>query len=375
MDRRDVLKSAGLVALAAATRRLSARPRDAWPPFRDMLAIDGSSGTNLEYLEPGDPAIAQELDVLRRARMTAIMVTVAPQGRFWLDDAAFARAKTHLDLWHRLAATYPSHLTMIETGDDLARAHREGRTGIIPWFQGTEPFGEDLERIPMFRAKGIRVVQLTHNRRNLVGDGALEDGNAGLSRYGHDVIRRLEAEKIVVDLAHGAQRTIKEGIAACTRPMLISHTGCRALSDLTRNTTDAELRAMADKGGVAGMIFWPYLRTDTQPTSADLIAHIEHAVNVCGEDHVGIGTDTGVAPIERSPQFETDNRAMIRDMKAQGIFDAARPDDLYTFLPDLNTPDRFERLGAMLARRGHSTTRIGKILGGNLARVMREIWG
>src|SRR6476469_1512293 len=163
MQRRDVLKSAAALALAAAARNLPARSRDAWPPYRDMLAIDGSSGTGLEYLEPGDPAIAGELDALRRARLTAIMVTVAPQGAFWLDDAAFERAKAHLQLWHKLAATYPSHLMMIATGDDLARAHREARTGIIPWFQGTEPFGEDLERIPLFRGQGIRVVQLTHN--------------------------------------------------------------------------------------------------------------------------------------------------------------------------------------------------------------------
>ena len=121
MQRRDVLKSAAALALAAVARNLPARSRDAWPPYRDMLAIDGSSGTGLEYLEPGDPAITGELDALRRARLTAIMVTVAPQGAFWLDDAAFERAKAHLQLWHKLAATYPSHLMMIATGEEVNR--------------------------------------------------------------------------------------------------------------------------------------------------------------------------------------------------------------------------------------------------------------
>jgi membrane dipeptidase len=203
----------------------------------------------------------------------------------------------------------------------------------------------------------------------------MEPGNAGLSRYGHEVVERLNAEKIVIDLAHGAQRTMREGILASKAPPLISHTGCRALSDLPRNTSDEELRLLADRGGVAGMIFWPYLRRDTQPMAIDLIRHIEHAIDVCGEDHVGLGSDTPVTPVERTPQFEKENRENIRDMVEQGVFERGRPEDLYLFIPDLNRADRYEVLAGMLAKRGHSETRIGKIMGGNFARVLREVWG
>ena len=203
----------------------------------------------------------------------------------------------------------------------------------------------------------------------------MEPGNAGLSNYGHTVVERLNAARVVVDLAHGAQRTIREGIAACKAPPLISHTGCRALSDVPRCTPDAELRMLADKGGVAGMILWPYLRTDTQPMAIDLVRHIEHAINVAGEDHVGIGSDTSLAPVERTPEFEQDNRAMIAGMVNDGVFARGRPADLYLFLPDLNVANRYEILGAMLAARGHSDARIAKILGGNFARVLREVWG
>ena len=255
------------------------------------------------------------------------------------------------------------------------RAHRERRLGMIFGFQGTEPLGEDLERIPMFRERGVRVIQLTHNRRNLVGDGAMEPGNAGLSNYGHRVVERLNAAKIVVDLAHGSQRTIRDGIAASKAPVLISHTGCRALADLPRNTSDAELRAMADRGGVAGIIFWPYLRTDTQPMAIDLVRHIEHAIDVCGEDHVGLGSDTAVTPLVRGGTFEKDNRAAIADMVAQGVFEKGRPADLYMFIPDLNRVDRYAVLAGMLSARGHSDARIAKVLGGNFARVMTEVWG
>ena len=186
---------------------------------------------------------------------------------------------------------------------------------------------------------------------------------------------RLNAEKIVVDLAHGSARTMAEGIAVSRAPMLISHTGCRALADLPRNTDDATLRALADKGGVAGIIFWPYLRADTQPMAIDVIRHIEHALNVSGEDHVGIGTDAGIAPVKRTPAYEKDNREWVAGAVEDGVFERGRPPDLYTFIPDLNRADRFDVLAMMLSKRGHPDARIAKILGGNFARVMDGVWG
>ncbi|MBB1060788.1 dipeptidase [Marilutibacter spongiae] len=379
-DRRVFLKQLGactatLAAAAAvpAYARTAARP-GAWPLYRDTLAIDGASGLMLAYLEDDAPATARELQAARDCGLAATLLTVAPSGRFWLDDAAFERTRASILQWQRLIARYPERLAAIRTHADLVDAHATGRLGMIFGFQGTEPLGEDLERIPMFRDMGVRVVQLTHNRRNLVGDGCMEPGNAGLSHHGHAVVERLNAERVLVDLSHGAQRTIREGIQASKAPVLISHTGCRALADLPRNTGDAELRAMADRGGVAGIIFWPYLRTDTQPMAADVVRHLEHAIDVCGEDHVGIGTDTPVAPVARTPAFERDNRAFMRGMKEDGIFASDRPDDMYTFIPDLNTADRFDTLAALLSRRGHADARIAKILGGNFARVMREVW-
>jgi membrane dipeptidase len=376
-NRREFLGAVGGASLAAwfsGPRIARGRPSP-WPPYANTVAIDGASGVNLGFIEKGDPAIAGELAAAKACGLSATLLTVGPSGQFWLNDAAFQATKANIDKWHAIIATYPDALTLIESGADLQRAHHERRLGMIFGFQGTEPLGEDLERIPMFRRMGVRVIQLTHNRRNLVGDGAMEPGNAGLSNFGHQVVERLNAEKVVVDLAHGSQRTTHEGIAASKAPVLISHTGCRSLADMPRNTGDAELRAMAERGGVAGIIFWPYLRTDTQPMAIDLIRHIEHAINVCGEDHVGIGSDTSVAPVALDAAFEKDNREAIADMKQQGIFARNRPDDLYLFIPDLNIIDRYAVLGGMLSARGHSDARIAKILGGNFARMMTEVWG
>jgi membrane dipeptidase len=314
----------------------------------------------LGFLQPDDPQIATELAAIRASGLTGCVLTMAPNGQFWMDDAAIARTRANIVNWNGIIERYPDYMLAVRNSADLSRARSENKLGVIYTFQGAEPLGEDVDRVAMWRDLGVRVIQLTHNRRNLVGDGSLEPGNE---------------QKMVVDLAHGAPRTITEGIAASTEPMLISHTGCRALAEHPRNVDDATLRALARKGGVAGIIFWPYLRVDTQPMAIDVIRHIEHAINVCGEDHVGLGTDGCVAPTERTPEFERDNREWVAYAVEDGIFQQGRSPDLYTFIPDLNTADRFDILAAMLSQRGHSDARIAKILGGNFARVMTEVWG
>ena len=371
ITRRTVLAALGGLTLGAMVARVEAggagrRPR---------IAIDGAGGNGLLWFEDDVAATRLELEAIRASGLSAAVLTIAPSGRFWMDDAAIEKAKTTMARWDAIVARHPEHLLVVRDAADLAHARDTHRLGLVYTVQGAEPLGEDHDRIPIFRQRGLRVLQLTHNRRNLVGDGCMEPGNAGLSNFGRQVVERLNAEKIVVDVAHGAARTMAEGIAASRAPMLISHTGCRALADLPRNTDDATLRALADKGGVAGIIFWPYLRTDTQPMADDVIRHIEHAIRIAGEDHVGIGTDAGVAPIARTPEYENDNREWVAAAVEDGIFERGRPPDLYTFIPDLNRADRFDRLAFLLSQRGHSDARIDKILGGNFARVMREVWG
>lgn len=373
LTRRNLLTLATL-AVSGAGSTIAEVSSQHWAPYRKTLTIDGEAGSEIFYIDDKDPAIAKPLDAVRASGLGAILYSVAPNGRFWLNDAAFEATKTSIARCRAKITAHSDYLLPVTKAEDLLRAVREKRLGIVMRFQGTEPLGEDADRIPMFRELGVRVIQLTHNRRNLVGDGAIEPSNAGLSKYGHEVVERLNAEKIVVDLAHGGQRTIADALRASKAPVLISHAGCRALADLPRNVGDEDLRTMANRGGAIGIIFWPYLRIRGQPMAIDVVRHIEHAVNVCGEDHVGIGTDSGIAAVDRTPEFERDNRKAIEEMVALGVFGPARSPDLYTFIPDLNMADRFDRLAAMLASRGHSDSRIEKILGGNFARVLGQVW-
>jgi len=344
-----------------------------WAPYANTLAIDALGG--VYGSNPDGTFTPRDLAEIRQSGLSGVVLTLAPSGPTRFDDAAHKRTLSELDDWDGKLRAHPEAFTLVRTGADLTRAHEARKLGLIYGFQDTSPLGEDSKRIDMFYDRGVRVIQLTHNKRNLVGDGCMEPGNAGLSQFGHDVIGALNERRILVDLAHGGRRTIKEAIAASKTPVLISHTGCAALSDLPRTVPDDTLRAMANRGGVAGIIFWPYLRRDTQPMAEDVIHHIEHAIKVCGEDHVGIGTDGNLFPMERTPEFEQQNREWVEGAMADGIFERGRPLPLYTFIPDLNHARRFETLAAMLSARGHSDVRIAKVLGGNFARVMREVWG
>ena len=374
-SRRMFLAASGAAALGACLPRV-ARATDVWPPYAQALAIDASSGFG-RLLDDDDGVLdATDLADAKASGLSALLLTLVPNAsRFRFAGDALESTVQSIARWDRELVAHPDRLLAVRSGADLQRAHRERKVGLVYGFQETSPLGDDLDRVDLFHALGVRVIQLTHNRRNLVGDGCMEPGNAGLSQFGHEVVERLNARRVLVDLAHGSQRLIAEGIAASKAPVLISHTGCRALADLPRNTGDAELRAMADRGGVVGIIFWPYLRTQGQPMASDVIRHIEHAIDVCGEDHVGIGTDGTVSPTERTAQFEKANRVYIDAMRLDDTFGKGRAPGLYAFIPDLNRVDRFAVLGGMLAARGHSDARIAKILGGNFARVMGEVWG
>jgi membrane dipeptidase len=144
---------------------------------------------------------------------------------------------------------------------------------------------------------------------------------------------------------------------------------------LPRNKTDAELKLLADKGGVVGIYLMPFLRTAGQPTAEDLVRHIEHAVNVCGEDHVGIGTDGNVSPVNFNAEFRKKFAAEVAERRAAGISAPGERPDVYTFLPDLNSADRFAHIAQLLAQRGFTDARISKVLGGNFAQLFAVVWG
>jgi membrane dipeptidase len=240
-------------------------------------------------------------------------------------------------------------------------------------FQNTDMIERDISRLDLFHRLGIRIIQLTYNDRNLVGDGCLEPGNAGLSSFGRQVVERMNALGIAVDLSHCGTQTTADGIAASARPPLITHSGCREVFRHPRSKEDRELKAMADKGGVVGIYFMPFIGPGPgAPTTDMLMRQIDHALKVCGADHVGIGSDLSTAPIDETPEYLREHKSFVDARAKRGI--SAPEESRPLFIPELNHPRRLEGVVRGMRQRNHSTAVIEKVIGGNFHRVLKEIW-
>jgi len=368
LTRRSLIATTLFSGLGAALHGTAVRAAESGRPLR----IDALGGPGRYTRTPGSTLDAEELADLRRSGLCALNVTVSSVGRY---AQAFEETLSNLAYWNAQVDASPDHLMRIARGADLERARASGRAGLVFGFQDTTPLSEDPDRIELFHRLGVRVIQLTYNNRNLVGDGCLEPADAGLSKFGRATVERLNAQRVLIDLSHGGRRTTLEAVAASKAPIAITHTGCAAINPVPRNKTDEELRAVAARGGVIGIYLMPFLRASGQPTATDLVAHIEHAIEVAGEEHVGIGTDGDVSAVPFTEEFKQRHRDDVAERRRRGISAPGEDPEVYTFLPDLNVPDRFERIGEALRKRGHSATRIDKVLGLNVARVMREVWG
>lgn len=339
-------------------------------------ALGGIDNPNRPAAERDDPTKigvdARSLADARLAGLTAFNMTI---GYVFGKDDPYERTVREVAAWDAFIRRHGDALLQVRRADDVRRAHAERRAGVILGFQNAAMMGTDAGRVETFANLGVRVIQLTYNGPNQLGDGSMVPSNRGLTAFGREVVASLNQHRVMVDLSHSGEQICLDAVAASRQPIAITHTGCRALADLPRNKTDRELRLVAEKGGFVGMYFMPFLAVGRQPMAADLLAHIEHALNVCGEDHVGIGTDGSVCTIDDMPGYMQSLEKEVRERRAAGISAPGERADIVPFLPDLQGPDKFHRLADLLAKRGHPASRIDKVLGLNFLRVAGEIWG
>jgi membrane dipeptidase len=373
VKRREFLLYAGVGAanltLPALAQSNAPKPR---PPGRASVYVD-AQGVIGPLNGGGDAAILERQlkKAIEERRIDVISQTLPPVGN--VPDG-FRIATEAIASRDKAIKERFSTIMKIESVADIRKARDSGKIGLIYNFQDSTAHEGNAANAQKLAALGVKVMQLTYNKRNLAGDGCLERSNAGLSDFGRELVAKINEAKVVLDLSHSGQRTTAEGIAESKAPPTITHSGCRALVDNPRNTFDAEMRALADKGGVFGVYLMPFLRAKGQPGTEDLLRHIEHAVNVCGEDHVGIGTDNYLNGFEINEATRRQQREAFEQRQKAGIAAPGEAPDIFTLVEGYNDVARFDRIAADLRKRGWSSTRVEKVLGGNFMRLFGEVW-
>jgi membrane dipeptidase len=371
IDRRTMMAGAAAAVVAAPALGRAKPASGGW--FDQAIIIDALGGVS----DPYGPDDQLRLSDRAWAEMVGTGVTLLRDTVFPVGNVADPWGDYQKDIVNKsnILNANPDRLLLVRSAADILKAKREKK---FAWLWGTQDscmVSPDLDRLAQLKKDGVLTVQLTYNNANLAGDGSLEPRNAGLTKLGKATIERIEAEKLLLDLAHGGARTMAEAAAYAKRPLVISHTGARALADHPRNTADETIKAVADKGGVVGVYIMPFLTLDSHPKGSDLIAHIEHVANIAGEDHVGIGSDNGVLPLEITPE----SKKKLDEWQAQRIkLGIAAPGEaigVYPWVADYNSVDRYRRLANDLQKRGWSVTRLEKLFGANFLRVYREAWG
>ncbi|HUS98325.1 MAG TPA: membrane dipeptidase [Hyphomicrobiaceae bacterium] len=325
----------------------------------DALVIDG-----LVYQADGDVAD------LMAGGINAINVTVCH------FEADFPQACDEIARWHRRFAQPGSPWMQIETAQDFERAKALGKIGAILGWQNTRPVADELGRLYFFRRLGMRIMQITYNFRNAFGDGCLEPEEAGLTLLGRDAVRIMNETGIAIDLSHVGQKTMHDVIALSSQPVLITHANARALANLERNKTDDIIRAVVEKGGVIGASIYGPMCWDGDPKRKpgidDYLRHIDYIAKLAGPEHISFGTDLATGSNYPKMAFE---RGHWRRWEGINAFNRVFGEDIPSrYLSDCNKHSDLPKVTAALLERGWSPGDVKGYLGGNLKRVLDQIW-
>ena len=316
---------------------------------RRILTIDSHCDTPMlsdtaYRLDKRDDVALVDLHKMSEGLLDATtMVAYIPQGA--RDEASLGQAAQKavalLDWVAAGVAGNAGYVTLCSTPDELFNAKAQSKRAIMLGVENGYAIGLDLSAIERLRRKGVVYMTLCHNGDNDICDSAR--GNAehgGLSAFGRDVVREMNRVGMMVDLSHAAESTFWQVLECSTKPVVCSHSSCRALCGHPRNLTDEQMRALAEKGGVVQVTMYSgFLVKEGEATLDDFMCHLQHAIDVAGIDHVGIGTD-----------FDGDGKVV-----------------------GCSSASQLRNITRELLSRGYCDAEIEKIWGGNWLRVMRQV--
>jgi len=269
--------------------------------------------------------------------------------------------------WNGFLAAYPDWLLRIGTAADFMRAKTSGRYGILFGLQSSAQFRRP-EDVDVFYGLGLRSSQLTYNYRTLIGNGAFERHDEGISEFGVRIIERMNRVGMAVDCGHAGDRTMLDAFALSKKPVIISHGNCRALyPDYPRCVTDEAIVAMAKTGGAMGINFISSMVKAHEPTTVDdVIDHFDHVAKLVGVEHVGVGSDMGIESNDFMPPEQLARMLAGMDAKYHAHHREA--------VEHLDHPKRMYDLTEGFIRRKYTDEQIRLILGENWRRVLSAIW-
>ena len=280
---------------------------------------------------------------------------------------AFENGLMFFGQWNAFIAGSEQYFDRIDSPGDFARIKRSGKVGVILGLQNSEHFRRPAD-VDLFYGLGQRVSQLTYNSRNLIGNGSTERRDEGISDFGVAVIGRMNNVGMAVDVSHCGDQTTLDAFELSKKPVLITHSNCRALAPgHPRCKTDDAIRAVGKAGSVMGITAVRMFVKNEEPTTIeDALNHYDHVRKLIGPDHLGVGSDIDLDGYDdMPPELNKQLRASYK-----GSYGFREKIDI----EGLDHPKRMFDLTDGLIRRKYSDAEIEGILGGNFIRVLSEIW-
>ncbi|HEU4477914.1 MAG TPA: membrane dipeptidase, partial [Pyrinomonadaceae bacterium] len=267
----------------------------------DMLSpfiISPSLGR--KWFSNPDSFTAADLQKFRDSGINIFHIAVGTGGR----DAHLGTLR-FIAAWNSFLSNHDQHLMRVDSPADLERVRGSGKVGVLLGVQNSEHF-QSVEDVNLFHSLGQRVSQLTYNTRNLIGNGATERRDEGLSDYGVSIVERMNQVGMTVDVSHCGDRTTLDAFEVSKKPVLITHSNCRALvPGHPRLKTDEAIKKMAATGGVMGITgVRMFVKSDEPTTIEHALDHFDHVVKLVGVEHVGIGSDMDLDGYDDMPPEE-----------------------------------------------------------------------
>jgi membrane dipeptidase len=265
-------------------------------------------------------------------------------------------------------------------GGRVKEAWQTGQTAVFLQFQSCEPFAGDIEVMNVFYELGLRICQVTHHSTNMFGGGGVEKKWTGLTELGFTAVEKMNELGIIPDLSHGNEVLCQDVLKTSKKPVIISHTCCRAIVNNARCAPDHVIKGVADSGGIVGIIplsFW--ITNDPVPTVEHYVRHIEQVIRVGGIDAVGIANDDTIAGNLEAAKLNNNNAEAVKYIypwwqRQAGVLGF---DELpkHCVIPELNNVRRHFTIQAALEKQGHKPDEIEKIMGRNWLRVLTQSLG